>query len=136
MFDRQHKGYPGACVKRILVVDDEILVADTLAIIFRAHGFEVRVAYSAAAGLVCAREFLPQLLICDISMPARNGLELMRDVCAELPDCRMIVLTAQPAHDAAVSEQSRRMSHTARFLTKPCHPRELLREAGAVLASA
>ena len=121
---------------RILIVDDELLVADTIAIIFRKQGFEVRVAYSASEGLICAREFQPDLLVCDYSMPDRDGLELMRDIARELPTCRIIVLTAQHSHRAAVSEQSRLMRHTASFLIKPCPPHILLREVGAVLATA
>jgi CheY-like chemotaxis protein len=123
-------------MQRILIVDDELLVADTIAIIFRAHGFEVRTAYSAAEALRLAHAFQPELLVCEINMPDRTGLELMQDIGNELPNCKMIVLTAHHFNRAIVSEQARRMPQTPTFLIKPCHPLELLREAGAILTGA
>jgi len=121
---------------RILVVDDEHLVADTLGLIFRKHGFEAKVAYSADAALDCARSFSPDLLLCDISMPDRNGLELMADFNRELPNCRVLVLTGYYSNLVRVREQADKLRRAARVLTKPCNPVELLREAGRMLAIA
>ncbi len=126
-------GYP---MQRILVVDDEHLVADTLGLIFRRHGFDARTAYSGDEALSCAREFRPQLLLCDISMPGKSGLELMDDITRELPGCRVLVLTGHYSNISGVRERSRRMSRPASILTKPCNPVDLLKEAGAMLASA
>jgi CheY-like chemotaxis protein len=121
---------------RILVVDDERLVADTLGLIFRKHGFEAKVTYSADAALRCARTFSPDLLLCDISMPHRSGLELMADFNRELPDCRVLVLTGYYSNLVRIREQSGKLRRPTRVLTKPCHPTDLLREAGQVLATA
>jgi CheY-like chemotaxis protein len=121
---------------RILVVDDERLVADTLGLIFRKHGFEAKVAYSAKDALHCARSFSPNLLLCDISMPERSGLELMDDFHRELPECRVLVLTGYHTNVGRVREQSGRLRRSTRVLTKPCNPTELLREAGRILAAA
>jgi CheY-like chemotaxis protein len=121
---------------RILVVDDECLVADTLGLIFRKHGFETEVAYSANDALHRARSFAPDLLLCDITMPGRSGLELMADVNRELPECRVIVLTGYYANLARIREQASRLRRPTRVLTKPCDPSDLLREAGRVLATA
>jgi len=121
---------------RILVVDDECLVADTLGIIFRKHGFETEVAYSADDALNCARSFSPDLLLCDITMPGRSGLELMADFNRELPDCRVIVLTGYYTNLARIREHASRLRWPTRVLTKPCNPSELLRETGRVLATA
>ncbi len=121
---------------RILVVDDECLVADTLGIIFRKHGFEAKVVYSAKAALHCAHTFLPDLLLCDISMPERSGLELMDDFNREFPACRVLVLTGFYSNLVRIREQSGKLRHPMRVLTKPCHPTDLLREAGKILAAA
>jgi CheY-like chemotaxis protein len=120
---------------RVLVVDDEYLVADTLALVFGRHGFETRVTYSAKSALECARHFEPDLLLCDITMPERNGLELMEDFHRELPDCRVLVLTGYYSNIARVREQATRLSRTAHVLTKPCDPTELLRQVGEILDS-
>lgn len=123
-------------MQRILVVDDECLVADTLGLIFRKHGFEAKVVYSAKAALHCARTFSPDLLLCDISMPDRNGLELMDDFNREFPSCRVLVLTGFYSNLGPVREQSGKLRRPTRVLTKPCHPTDLLREAGKILAAA
>lgn len=120
---------------RVLVVDDEYLVADTLALIFGRHGFETRVTYSAKAALECARHFSPDLLLCDITMPERSGLELMEDFHRELPNCRVLVLTGYYTNVPRVREQSARLSRPAHVLTKPCDPAELLRQAGELLTT-
>lgn len=118
---------------RVLVVDDEYLVADTLALIFGRHGFETRVTYSAKAALECARHFAPDLLLCDITMPERSGLELMEDFHRELPDCRVLVLTGYYSNVPTVREHASRLRRPTRVLTKPCDPVELLSQAGEIL---
>lgn len=123
-------------MQRILVVDDERTIADTLALIFRKHGFDARATYSAEQALACAPEFLPELLLCDISMPGLGGLELMQEISAQLPNCRILVLTGCYSNLKRVFEQSSRLPRQAGILTKPCQPSELLREAGAMLARA
>ena len=121
---------------RILVVDDECLVADTLGLIFRKHGFEAKVAYSANDALHCARSFSPHLLLCDIAMPGRNGLDLMTDFSRELPECRVLVLTGYYSNLPRIREHSGLLRRPAGVFTKPCNPSDLLREAGRMLAPA
>lgn len=121
---------------RILVVDDEHLVADTLILILRQKGFEVRVAYSAKEALEDAHAFRPDLLLCDISMPGRSGIELMADFGREMPQCPVLVLTGHYASLGGVDEQSRKLPVPVRVLTKPCSPSDVLREAGEMLRSA
>jgi CheY-like chemotaxis protein len=123
-------------MQRVLVVDDDRLVADTLSLIFAKNGFDSKAAYSADEALEYAREFPPQLLLCDVTMPGRDGLALVSDISRELPACRIIVLTAFHSNIKNVREQSSKMSHPVGILTKPCQPSELLREAAAMLAIA
>ena len=70
-------------MQRVLVVDDDRLVADTLSLIFEKSGFEAKAAYSADEALECARGFTPHLLLCDVTMPARDGLSLVLDITRE-----------------------------------------------------
>ncbi|NYF77875.1 response regulator [Granulicella arctica] len=123
-------------MRRILVVDDERLVADTLRLIFIKYGFDARVAYSVEDALDRARDFLPQLLLCDISMPGRDGLELMETLGKEQPGCKVLVLTGYYSNLQRVREHARHLPRPAGILTKPCQPAELLREADAMLESA
>jgi CheY-like chemotaxis protein len=123
-------------MQRVLVVDDDRLVADTLSLIFAKSGFDARVAYSADEALDCAREFPPDLLLCDVTMPGRDGLALVADINHELPACRIIVLTAFYANIKNVHEQANKLARPLGILTKPCQPSELLREAASLLATA
>lgn len=123
-------------MQRVLVVDDDHLVADTLSLIFAKNGFDTKTAYSADEALECARESQPNLLLCDVTMPGRDGLALVSDITRELPACRIIVLTAFHSNIKNVREQSSKLSRPVGILTKPCQPSELLREAAAMLAIA
>jgi len=123
-------------MQRILVVDDDRMVADTLGLIFQKHGYDARAAYSADDALHCAREFSPHLMLCDITMPGRDGLTLVRDINREFPSCHIIVLTGFHSNIEPVNDQAARLARPLGVLTKPCQPAELLRHANAMLATA
>lgn len=123
-------------MKRVLIVDDERLTADTLGIIFRKSGFESRVAYSVDEALECASRFDPELILCDINMPGRDGIDLMSVLARERPQCRVLVLTGYYANLNLVRDQMDKMPQGVHVLTKPCQPEELLHQASRMLASA
>ena len=123
-------------MRRVLVVDDDRLVADTLALIFEKNGYDARATYSADEALRIAREFVPNLLLCDVTMPGRDGLALTLDITLEFPSCRIIVLTGFYSNLVSVREQANKMLRPMGILTKPCQPSELLRHANDILASA
>ncbi len=123
-------------MQRVLVVDDDHLVADTLALVFEKSGFQARAAYSAEQGLQSSREFLPNLLLCDVTMPGRGGLSLVNDLTRELPACQILVLTGFYSNLKEVREEAARLHRPVGILTKPCQPSELLREAASLLATA
>ena len=120
-------------MQRILVVDDDHVVADSLAMIFSVSGFACRARYSTEEALSSIAEFRPDLLVCDIHMPERNGLELMREVSHTLPECRILVLTGHTRNLQRVVEESSYLLASVAVLTKPCPPVKLLREAGTML---
>jgi CheY-like chemotaxis protein len=123
-------------MQRVLIVDDDRLVADTLTLIFERNGFAAKQAYSADEALESSRTFAPNLLLCDVSMPGRDGLSLVDDVTREMPACRILVLTGFYSNLKSVREHARKLSRPMGVLTKPCQPSELLREAAALLATA
>jgi DNA-binding response OmpR family regulator len=122
-------------MQRVLIVDDDRLVADTLTLIFEKNGFKAKAAYSADEALILSREFTPDLLLCDVTMPTRDGLSLVEDMTRELPSCRILVLTGFYSNLKSVREHARKLSRPLGVLTKPCQPVELLREAAALLAT-
>ncbi len=121
---------------RVLVVDDDHLVADTLNLVFQANGYESEAVYSAAEGLDRARSFNPSLLLCDISMPETNGLQLAETLQHEMPECKLLMLTAYSNNVAKLEQQVSRTRRPLKLINKPCHPEILLREAESLLKSA
>lgn len=123
-------------MRRILIVDDEHVIADTLRVIFGKGGFEARVAYCTEDALLRAREFPPDILLCDINMPGRDGLELIHALLREQPSCRVMVLTGSVPGMHRVREDTRSFSRPLPILIKPCQPDDLLRQAGEMLLTA
>jgi CheY-like chemotaxis protein len=121
---------------RVLVVDDDRLVADTLSLIYNANGYECEASYSAAEGFERAKAFLPALMLCDVTMPEESGLQLADRVEESMPNTRVLMLTAYASNAAQVVAQSRRMRRPLKLLSKPCRPDDLLRESQAVLRTA
>ena len=122
--------------QRVLVVDDDKLVADTLTLIFLANGFESEARYSAAEGLDRARTFVPELVLCDITMPDESGLQLAERLSLELPKTRMLMLTAYSSNAAKVEAHTSRTGRPLKMLSKPCRPEDLLRTATEMLKTA
>jgi CheY-like chemotaxis protein len=122
--------------QRVLVVDDDRLVADTLNLIFEANGYESQAAYSAEDGLLRARSFQPKLLLCDVSMPDHSGLQLVDQMSREMPECRMLMLSAYSNNALQVEQQAQRMKRPLKLLQKPCRPETLLQEATLLLRTA
>lgn len=120
---------------KILVVDDEHAVADTLCMIFKKRGFDCRAAYTGFDAVANADEFCPELLLCDISMPGMNGLEVVSRVTRKCPECCVLLLTGHYTNLGFA--QAWLMSHSApsRIMTKPVPPAQLLEAAGALLRS-
>ena len=121
---------------KILVVDDDRLVADTLMLIYRANGYEAEARYNAAEGLDRARSYKPALMLCDVSMPTESGLSLAEKMHKELPATEMLMFTAFAANEDRVHLQSMRLQRPLKLLSKPCPPEELLRVTRAMLPGA
>jgi DNA-binding response OmpR family regulator len=122
--------------QRILVVDDDRMVADTLNLIFQANGYESEAVYSAAAGLERARTFTPGLLLCDVTMPLETGLQLADKLHAEQPNCKVLMLSAYSSNAAKVRDHASLNNRSLKLLNKPCRPEELLHEAKLLLKTA
>jgi signal transduction histidine kinase/CheY-like chemotaxis protein len=112
--------------RRVLVVEDHLDTSETLRDLLELSGFEVRIAGSGADGVAAARQFHPDVVLCDLGLPGMNGYEvastLRRDPATAA--ARLIALTGYG------SEEDRRRSHEAGFdihLTKPVDPALLRR---------
>ena len=120
----------------ILIVDDDPLVAQTLSMIFHRHGYEADTAYDADQALQAVRETPPDLVLCDIDMPGRDGISLMKDLTRELPECPILVLTGFYSSLHRVRDFVGTLPQQVSVITKPCQPTELLRHANELLKTA
>ena len=122
-------------MQRVLVVDDEPITADTLGLIFRKRGFSTDVVYTVDAALESIIHSPPHLIVCDITMPGRDGLEFMVELERMNSSCPLIVLTGYLSNLPPVREQIRKMPQSTHVFVKPCRPEEILREAAKMLSN-
>jgi DNA-binding response OmpR family regulator len=109
----------------VLVVDDEMIIADTLAMILAKKGCAALVAYDAESALEIADLIPPDLLLTDVVMPGENGVELAMKVLSLAPDCRILLLSGQAATSDLLA-QSGLADDKFVLMGKPVPPRELL----------
>jgi DNA-binding response OmpR family regulator len=117
----------------ILIVDDERVIADTLAIILSKSGFATFTAYNGTSALELAGIISPQLLISDVMMPGMTGVELAIALGELIPACKILLFSGQAATADLLSE-ARKMGHDFITLTKPVHPTDMLRRISECLA--
>jgi CheY-like chemotaxis protein len=110
---------------KVLVVDDEHVIADTLAIILNQAGFEASAVYSGNDAVEQARQQKPELVISDVIMDDMNGIEAAIHIRKFLPECKILLFSGQAA-TADLLENARAQGHEFEILAKPVHPQDLL----------
>lgn len=119
--------------RTILIVEDDDLLRDAFKLLLEDAGYQVLEAGSARQALDIALDRLPALVVLDLGLPDRPGLDVVRTMRQD-PDLRetpVIALTGR------VGEGERRACLEAgcnRYLAKPVAPADLLRELPALLA--
>jgi DNA-binding response OmpR family regulator len=78
---------------RIVVIDDDEAMRDVLIEVLEREGFEVNVANNGDDGLRLLRENSADLVITDVIMPLKNGIDTAREIRSEFPDTRIIVIS-------------------------------------------
>jgi CheY-like chemotaxis protein len=112
---------------KVLIADDERIIADTLAMILNQGGFEAQAVYSCVKALEMAPDFKPDLLISDVIMSEVNGIEAAIRMKALLPDIRVFLLSGQTA-TAEMLEKENAADYGFEVLAKPLHPKDLIRK--------
>ena len=111
--------------RKVLVVDDEHRIADTLAAILNQSGFDASAAYTGISAVDRARELSPDLVISDVIMPDMNGIEAAILIRRMLPACKILLFSGQAA-TADLLERARIQGNEFEILAKPVHPQDLL----------
>ncbi|WP_366180852.1 response regulator transcription factor [Actinomyces timonensis] len=120
---------------RVLVVDDEQMLADLLASALRYEGWEVTTASTGVAAVRAAKEIQPDVVVLDIMLPDFDGLEVMRRIHAHAPGVPVLFLTAKDTVEDRVAGLT---AGGDDYVTKPfsleevvARLRALLRRSGA-----
>ena len=109
----------------VLIVDDEHLIADTLAEILSDKGFEASAVYNPRHAIEQIRQLCPDIVITDVLMPGMNGIELAKLVRNTCPDTRILLVSGQ-AGTAELVERAKREGYSFEMLAKPIGPEALL----------
>jgi len=115
-----------------LVIDDDIAVADTVAMVLKMDGFDATVAYSGEAGVELARNREFEFLVTGVVMPHMNGIEAAIEIREILPKCKVLLVSGDNEAGALLQEAVAR-GHNFELLAMPVHPLvlfETLRSVG------
>jgi len=116
--------------KKVLVVDDERVIADTLSMILSQSGFDARAVYSGEKALELASSFAPDMLISDVIMADLNGIDAAIRIRTILPGIKILLFSGQAA-TADLLEKARGEGYEFEILAKPVHPQDLLNKLRA-----
>lgn len=120
----------GVARARILVVDDELVVRDSLCIWLCSEGYMTHCVAGACEALEAVEQEPYELAVIDIQMPRMNGMELQGRLRETHPDLAVIIVTAYPSDDTAL--QASRLGASA-YVTKPVDLDELSRLVAGTL---
>jgi DNA-binding NtrC family response regulator len=112
---------------RVLIVDDERNIADTLAMVFKMKGHEAMAAYSAESAVELIENFEPDIVLSDVIMGRMTGVDLAIYLSRARPECKVVLFSGQTATADLLAEASRK-GHDFRLLAKPIHPERLIEE--------
>jgi CheY-like chemotaxis protein len=115
---------------RIVVVDDEPVIAWTLEMILREKGYDTVSFTNPLTALERALDFLPDVMVTDVMMPQLSGIELAMRLNELCPQCKVLLFSGS-AQSADLLDACQR-GYDFRLLHKPVHPTELLSQLRAL----
>jgi len=111
---------------RVFIVDDEQIIAQTLAMILEQSGYAATAFFDPLQALLAASLNAPDLLISDVVMPQLSGIDLAIQMQILCPQCKVLLFSGQ-AETGDLLRAARAQGHDFNLLSKPVHPTDLLR---------
>jgi CheY-like chemotaxis protein len=115
----------GAKKIRVMVIDDESLIADTVVEILSEEGFEATALPTGNSAIEMAGSWQPDIVLSDVIMPGLNGIETGIRIREIVPSCRIILFSGQAA-TVDLLEKAREQGHRFDILAKPIKPEHLI----------
>ncbi|HEY3626341.1 MAG TPA: response regulator [Terracidiphilus sp.] len=124
----------GTDILRVLVVDDDAVIADSLAVILIANGYHAKPVHSAEEALEESVLLAPDVLISDVVMTGMSGIDLAIHITNTVPTCKIILFSgqAQTANLLAVAEER---GYRFELLQKPVPPQMILQRLSDYVVS-
>src|SRR5260370_32518648 len=116
----------------ILVIDDEAAIREGLELLLKTEGYQVTMADTGQAGLLRLGEQPSDLLLLDVSLPDRNGIELLKDIRRQDPRLPIVLITAYGSIEMA---RAAFKIGAMDYITKPCSNDELLAHVAQAVES-
>lgn len=116
---------PRRNISRVFVVDDEEIIARTLAKILEMSGFDAIPFTDPLEALAQAGSQPPNLLLSDVVMPQMSGIQLAIQMQRNHPRCKVLLFSGQ-ASTSDLLAKAREEGHNFHLLAKPVHPTDLL----------
>jgi DNA-binding response OmpR family regulator len=110
---------------RVLVVDDEHLIAETLSAILNENGFDAVAAHSGTEAMELALRLRPDAVLTDVLMPRMTGVELAIRLRKDFPQMKIYLFSGQTATSDLI-RQAEEKGHHFELFPKPIHPDELM----------
>ena len=124
---------PDGSPLRVLVVDDEVNIAELLAMALRYEGWEVRMAHTGSKAVAAAKDLKPDAVVLDMMLPDFDGLEVLRRMRATQPDLPVVFLTARDAVEDRIAGLT---AGGDDYVTKPFSLEELVARLRALMRRA
>jgi two-component system CheB/CheR fusion protein len=109
---------------RILIVDDNIDSADSMAMLMAAYGYEVRAAYDFQSAILEATSFIPHVALLDLSKPEPDGMELAKQL-QEMTETKKTMLIAYSGYGQPDDIERTRHAGFVHHLVKPTDPESI-----------
>ena len=116
---------------KVLVVDDEKWIADSLVLILKHNGYDASAVYSGEESVNAAAALAPDVLITDVIMGAMNGVAAALEIRKLLPRCEILLVSGNLSTGQLLAD-AQSAGHLFEALAKPVHPQVLLERLSLV----
>ncbi len=117
---------------KILIVDDEPVLADTLAIIFQLAGYPAAAVYNGREALAFLATHRPVLIVSDVMMPGLDGIAMAKIIRKSYPACQVLLFSGN-ADTQELLEAAQVEGHSFEILAKPVPPPQMLAKVASLL---
>lgn len=123
--EAESRGQEASKRLKVIVVDDEPVIAASLAEILNGEGCDSVAVSNGADAINLARKIQPDVVISDVAMPDMNGIETVQLIRGFLPDCRMVLFSGHGS-TSDLLKQAHAEGNVFELLTKPVKPAAVL----------